>query len=75
MSDMTSDRSVPRSRPRQPGKGEYGFYFVLILICAVPFALLLWTLGTLRITRAPDRGPLAMAIEQANIVTPKIFWA
>ena len=75
MSDMTSDTRMTHRRDTQPRRGEYLFYFALILACALPIALAMWTLGALRLTKPQGRGPLALAIEQANIVTPKIFWA
>ncbi|MFO7804876.1 MAG: cytochrome PufQ [Paracoccaceae bacterium] len=75
MSDMTSHTPLTTRRDTAAKRGEYLFYFTLILACAVPIACAMWLLGALRITRPTDRGPLALAWEQANIVTPKIFWA
>ena len=74
MTDMTDLRTPAPRRGTRPQRGEYLFYFGLILLFAVPIALVLWTVSALR-GQVPDRGPLALALAQANDVAPKIFWA
>ena len=74
MTDLTTDH-LPRER-RRSIKWEYRFYFGIIFLMALPWALLSWALGLAR----PDSeeaslGFIGRAWRRAAIITPMIFSA
>ena len=52
---------------------EYVLYFSLILLVAVPFALVGWVMRLVRERRLPECGPIARAWREATEITPEIF--
>jgi len=52
---------------------EFALYFSLILIVAVPFALVGWVMSLVRERRIPECGPFARAWREAGEITPEIF--
>ena len=75
MSTSTTNTPVKTRKKRGPNKAEYGAYFTLIFLTAVPTALAVWALSTVGIMESPGEGPIKAAWSQASIITPKIFWA
>ena len=82
MSDMTSDMidSAPVTRAtREPSRRktniEFSVYFVIIFIATLPLATLTWAMQAIRSRSFTDKGPMARAWTQAQIITPMIFSA
>lgn len=74
MTDFTS------SEPRHKGYGarrgtEFLFYFSLIFVLAIPFALVGWVLEVFQKQTLMLHGPLARAWAEADRITPLIFSA
>lgn len=59
--------------PKRTPKAEYGTYFVLILIFALPVQCLVWLASAIRHLSLPAQGPLARALRDAEEITPSIF--
>ena len=77
MSDHTVNSTIDAARAhghRAP-RAEFYAYFVVILMGALPIALLTWTASVLRHGRRPARGPFASAWFDAKAITPLIFRA
>ena len=72
MTDITSG-GMPRRRAARPVL-EYRVYYALILAAALPLSVALWPLSVLGIGPRQPGGPVRTAREQANTVTPKLFW-
>jgi len=68
---LTTHRALPERR--QPWV-EYRFYFAVIFLLALPFALVQWLYGFLRGTRG-NAGVLHRALSEARTITPMIFSA
>ena len=70
-----ADFSVNSPRPRhiRPGRMEYGLYFGLIYLLALPFALVacIWRLA--RDGQLPEAGPLKRARAEAQVIVPMLF--
>jgi len=78
MSDMTTDgplTGTPTRAKSGPPMREYYVYFAVIFAATLPLALLTWTLSAARQMALPEKGPIAAAWSQANIITPRIFSA
>jgi hypothetical protein len=56
-------------------RAEFYAYFAVILMVALPFALLGWVAQALRRGRLPAQGPLGSAWHDAMAITPLIFRA
>lgn len=52
---------------------EYTLYFTLILMVAVPFAIVAWINRLVRDRKLPECGPFARAWREAGEITPEIF--
>ena len=76
MTDATPDAQsrAPTRRGRPSDRAEYQFYFALILICALPIALVLWLAGLVGLVPLRDRNPFRAAWHEASTVAPKLFW-
>jgi hypothetical protein len=74
---MTDQSVITTShhRGQRARRGEYAIYFTVILIVALPFAALGWTVHLMRHRRLPERGPRARAKAEARAITPQIFLA
>ena len=76
MSDFTSDMRAPRLRNREAAnRREYIAYFIVILIVALPFACITWTLMAARQMRMPEKSPLRTAWSEASVITSMILSA
>ncbi|WP_179380765.1 cytochrome PufQ [Jannaschia marina] len=82
MTDFTTDhialapaREAPRARRARAHQREYYAYLALIFLATLPLATLTWGLTALRRLSLPEKGPLAAAWAQAQIITPRIFSA
>ena len=71
MTDMTA--GLTRRRAARP-TAEYRAYYALILALALPVNAALWPLSLAGIGPRQPGGPIRAAREQANTVTPKLFW-
>jgi hypothetical protein len=68
--------NVPKGgRTAKPGRLEYGVYFTLILLVALPVATIDWLASPLIRGRLPEKGPLARARAEACAITTMIFRA
>ena len=74
MTDLTSE-GLTRAARRQ-NSWEYRFYFAIIFLISLPWALASWALGLAR-PESEDaaKGFIARAWRQAAIITPAIFKA
>jgi hypothetical protein len=72
MTDNTANGGALLHGVRVP-KLEYRFYFALIFLVALPFAILFWAAIALRRGRLPEKGPIARAISEARAITPFLF--
>jgi hypothetical protein len=74
---MTDQSVITTShhRGQRARRGEYAIYFTVILIVALPFAALGWTVHLMRHRCLPERGPIARALAEARAITPQIFLA
>lgn len=61
------------SHAHRTPRPEYTLYFSLILIVAMPFALIGWVNRLVRDRRLPEMGPFARAWREATEITPEIF--
>tara|TARA_Y100001933_G_scaffold198247_1_gene199040 strand:- start:38 stop:259 length:222 start_codon:yes stop_codon:yes gene_type:complete len=73
MTDVASSNAKTRGQSRR--SLEYNIYFSLILILAIPFAIVFWVLDVIRKQTLMLDGPLARAWAEADRVTPLIFSA
>jgi hypothetical protein len=74
MSDQSYIAHVQlKATPKRTPKAEYATYFALILILALPVQCLVWLASALRHMRLPAQGPLALALRDAEEITPSIF--
>ncbi|MDA7423375.1 cytochrome PufQ [Thalassococcus lentus] len=74
MTDFTS--SEPRHKGHTARRGtEFLFYFSLIFVLAIPFALVGWVLEVFQKQTLMLHGPLARAWAEADRITPLIFSA
>lgn len=73
MTDFTSD--APRGRNASKRGTEFTFYFSLIFIVAIPFAMFGWVLDVFQKQTLNLHGPLARAWAEADRITPLIFSA
>ncbi len=73
MTDYTVN--VPRTRPQKASRVEYGIYFALIFIAALPFAAGVWLISPALRNRMAGKGPVARALAEARAITPMIFQA
>jgi len=72
---MTDQLGAPRAKAHRAQRLEYKVFFVLIFMITLPFTLLGWALSPVLGGRAPVRGPVARALEEAGAITPMIFLA
>ncbi|WP_375227328.1 cytochrome PufQ [Roseobacter sp. S98] len=82
MSDMTSDMmdttgasDAPRETTRRRHGLEFNVYFAIIFLATLPLATLTWALAAIRSRSFTEKGPMARAWTQAQIITPMIFSA
>ncbi|MEH6773201.1 MAG: cytochrome PufQ [Cereibacter changlensis] len=77
MSDHTANSPVhaARAHGHRAPRAEFYAYFVVILMGALPVALLTWMASVVRHGRLPARGPFASAWFDAKAITPLIFRA
>ena len=73
MTNVASNNAKTRGQSRR--SLEYTLYFSLILILAIPFAVVFWVLEVIRKQTLMLDGPLARAWAEADRVTPLIFSA
>ena len=75
MTDFTSNE--PRSHKHGQTKrgAEFLFYFSIIFVLAIPFAMVLWVLEVFQKQTLNLHGPLARAWAEADRITPLIFSA
>lgn len=73
MSDHTVN--LPHNVAHRAPRAEFYAYFAVILLVALPFALLGWVVQALRRGRLPAQGPLTSAWADAQGITPLIFRA
>ena len=73
MTEFTSSVSKARSTTRR--SSEFMFYFSLIFVLAIPFAIVFWVLDVIRKQTLMLHGPFARARAEADRVTPLIFSA
>lgn len=69
-------RTIETTVPRHDVPTEYWFYFVPILLTALPASLAQWLLALARTDAGrANPGPLRRAIQTAHGITPQIFSA
>ena len=73
MADVTSNTPVVRSA--KPPRTEFGIYFAIIFVAALPLATIAWALAAVRGGAMTNKGPVSRAWSQARIITPMIFSA
>lgn len=73
MTDFTS--SEPRQRSSSKRGAEFTFYFSIIFLLAIPFAMFGWVLEVFQKQTLMLHGPLARAWAEADRITPLIFSA
>ena len=74
MTDLTST-DLPRER-RRSITWEYRFYFAIVFLISLPWALASWALGLARPETEDTRlGFIGRAWRRAGIITPMIFSA
>ena len=80
MSDMTSDmmetaqpQAASREHVRRKNSVEFGIYFAIIFLATLPLATLTWAMHAIKSRSFTDKGPMACAWTQAQIITPMIF--
>ncbi|MCC1492425.1 cytochrome PufQ [Cognatishimia sp. F0-27] len=72
MADFTSQE--PRRHTTKRG-AEFTFYFSIIFLLAIPFAMVGWVLEVFQKQTLMLHGPLARAWAEADRITPLIFSA
>ena len=82
MSDMTSDMmettqapAVSRETVKRKNGVEFTVYFAIIFVATLPLATLTWAMHALKSRSFTEKGPMARAWSQAQIITPMIFSA
>ena len=75
MTDHASEVPATRSHCARPSRAEFRVYFAVIFLATLPLASLTWAMALLRGGRWPEKGPVARAWSQAQIITPMIFSA
>ena len=75
MTDMTSNVATHNhaASKRKAYKTEFMVYFVIIFLATLPLACLTWMLAALKSRSFTEKGPMARAWSQAQIITPMIF--
>ena len=74
MTDQTSNLNF-RTKRSHGKKLEYRFYFAVIMVAAIPFALAFWLRDLLTLNdEALRKGVLARARAEAQNIAPRIFF-
>jgi hypothetical protein len=74
MADFTTNETRPRGGHGRRG-AEFTFYFAIIFVLAIPFAMVGWVLEVFQKQTLMLHGPLARAWAEADRITPLIFSA
>lgn len=72
MTDLASN-PPPRNRPMNRRTVEFGVYFTLIFVLALPGSFVAWIRDVIRHRSLNLLGPLARAWAEADRITPLIF--
>ena len=75
MTDMTSNvaEQTHAQSKRKTNQTEFMVYFAIIFLATLPLACLTWALAAIKSRSFTDKGPMARAWSQAQIITPMIF--
>ncbi|MGC6527957.1 MAG: cytochrome PufQ [Paracoccaceae bacterium] len=73
MAFLTMNKPKPRHSSRRTL--EFGVYFSLIFLAAIPFGIFAWARDVVMDRTLLLRGPLARAWAEADRITPLIFSA
>ncbi|MEM1004665.1 MAG: cytochrome PufQ [Pseudomonadota bacterium] len=73
MPSATLNIQSEKGRKRSQRTPEFIFYFVILFLISIPFAMVEWIRQSLRRRTLNLRGPLARAWSEADRITPLIF--
>ena len=75
MTDMTSNVAphAHAQSKRKTNQTEFMVYFAIIFLATLPLACLTWALAAIKSRSFTNKGPMARAWSQAQIITPMIF--
>nr|WP_298844788.1 cytochrome PufQ [uncultured Roseobacter sp.] len=73
--ETAGSQEAPRETSRRRHSVEFTVYFAIIFVATLPLATLTWAMQALRSRSFTDKGPMARAWTQAQIITPMIFSA
>ncbi|MEO1107820.1 MAG: cytochrome PufQ [Pseudomonadota bacterium] len=73
MPAVTLNSPSEADKKRSQRTPEFNFYFTILFLISIPFAMIEWIRLSLRRRTLNLRGPLARAWSEADRITPLIF--